>query len=284
MHRATSPHGAGRTTTGFAPISTPKTAISNRNFSQLETRATHRKHSPDAKSNRNFRSTNSHPWERWGRHSCLRNAAEFGRSRIHAEECQRHDEVPHTPLNCARTLSTQRVTQAGVGLCAVAVASAPPPLTSSRGPFTGRRISLRVAAVTPRTLTAAPVVSHLIISNRSTRRLELPETYTKQRTDPLSNRHKFTHQLSTCHPTWCPTSHRAQRVGQPPKRSSYDHAFPKSTAAIGAPRKNKVRSTQANSSLCHSLAHGVVRTQVMDGARTRRQGWGPVGSLAAPEG
>ncbi len=141
MHRAASPHGAGRTTTGFAPISTPKTAISNRNFSQLETRVTHRKHSPDPKSNRNFRSTISHTWETWGSLFWLRNVAEFGRSRIHAEECQRHDEVPHTPLNCARTASTQRVTQAEVGLCAFA----PPPLTSSSlpsseakgGPFTG---------------------------------------------------------------------------------------------------------------------------------------------------
>src|SRR5580704_14189082 len=31
------------------------------------------------------------------------------------------------------------------------------------------------------------------ISNRSDPRLEMPESYTKQRTDPLSNRHKFTH-------------------------------------------------------------------------------------------
>ncbi len=37
-----------------------------------------------------------------------------------------------------------------------------------------------------------PVAPQLIISNRSARRLELPETYTKQRTGTLSNRHKFT--------------------------------------------------------------------------------------------
>jgi hypothetical protein len=115
----------------------------------------------------------------WGRHSCLRN---------------------HNPrtMNCAPTHATQIVAQAGVGLCASAVDVAfacafdSPPLTSSRGPFTGRRISLRFDSRSNPNVTATPVVSHSTISNRSARRLEMPETYTKQRTDPLSNRHKFT--------------------------------------------------------------------------------------------
>jgi len=75
-----------------------------------------------------------------------------------------------------------------------------PPLTSSRGRFIGRRISPRFLSESPRTLTSPPVVRHLIISNRSARRLEMPETYTKQRTDPLSNRHKFTHSHATSSP------------------------------------------------------------------------------------
>ncbi len=84
-----------------------------------------------------------------------------------------------------------------------------PPLTSSSlpsseakgGRFIGRRISPRFLSESPRTFTSPPVVRHLIISNRSARRLEMPETYTKQRTDPLSNRHKFTHSHTTSSPT-----------------------------------------------------------------------------------
>ncbi len=178
MHRAASPHGAGRTPTGNTPLSVSKTTISNRNFSRLEFPATHRKHSPDPKSNRNFRSTI--PPGAWGRHFCPRNAA-------------------HTPMPSARTASSRSVIQAGVGLCAVAFAF--PPLTSSRGPFTGRRISLRFESQPRRTLAAEPAVSQLIISNRSARRLEMPETYRKQTTAPLSNRHKFTHRQATSLPT-----------------------------------------------------------------------------------
>jgi hypothetical protein len=131
----------------------------------------------------------------WGRHSRLRNAA-------------------HSSINCVITASTRRVAQAGVGLCACAVASAPSPLTSSRGPFTGRRMPLRFSSLLTNhrtlpsapvtagqrsgstrqllTLCSAPVVAHSTISNRSTPRLELPESCRKQTTAPLSNRHKFT--------------------------------------------------------------------------------------------
>src|SRR5580698_3430007 len=119
----------------------------------------------------------------------------------------------------------RRVAQAGVGLCAFAVdvASASPPLTSSSlpsseakgGPFTGRRISPRFLSESPRTLTAAPVATHLIISNRSTRRLEMPETYTKQRTDPLSNRHKFTQRVVTSAPLWSPQYDFAHAANRP---------------------------------------------------------------------
>ncbi len=208
MHRASSPHGAGRTPTGFTPHSAPQPTISNRNFSRLEFTVTHRKHSPTPKSNRNFRSTNPHG--AWGSQFWLRN---------------------HNPstVSCARSTPTQRVTQAGVGLCAVPPALAFPPLTSSRGPFTGRRISLRSCSLLanhpmpplppvaagqrsaptrqPLPLCREPVAIHPIISNRSTRRLELPETYTKQRTDPLSNRHKFTQCAVTSTPTWSPQHH-----------------------------------------------------------------------------
>jgi len=73
MHRAASPHGAGRSSTGKSPHPASQTPISNRNFQSLEIRVSHRKHSPDPKSNRNFRSTKSHTRNTWGRHSCLRN-------------------------------------------------------------------------------------------------------------------------------------------------------------------------------------------------------------------
>jgi hypothetical protein len=92
-----------------------------------------------------------------------------------------------------------------------------PPLTSSRGRFIGRRISPRFLSESPRTLTSPPVVRHLIISNRSARRLEMPETYTKQRTDPLSNRHKFTHCETTSTPTSSPhlSIRPLRKIGEP---------------------------------------------------------------------
>ncbi len=171
-----------------APAASPSTTpshlrikLSNRQWKGLEIAVTHTKQTPDPflidNENAPFRATP----RTWGRHSCLRNEA-------------------HTPLNCARTTSPRRVAQAGVGLCAfVSRAFATRP--SSRGPFTGRRISLRVR-FEPTLLPAAhPVATQLIISNRSARRLEMPESYTKQRTAPRSNRHKFTQSNSTCHPT-----------------------------------------------------------------------------------
>jgi catechol 2,3-dioxygenase-like lactoylglutathione lyase family enzyme len=124
MQRTRFSSGAGRTSTGFPPnpILT-KNAISNRNWKLLEIVVTPTKHSPTHISNRNENT------RAWSRSSCLRNDA-------------------HTSMNWASATSTPRVAQAGVGLCpsAVAVASASvfPPSTSSRGPFTGRRLSLRI--------------------------------------------------------------------------------------------------------------------------------------------
>ncbi len=106
----------------------PHPPISNRHWMRLEIAATSTKHSLDLISNRHKNTVS------WGRHSC-----EFAANpQIHTEECQWHDEVPHPFLNGVGTTSTRRVAQAGVGLCVVAS----PLLTSSRGPFTGRRISL----------------------------------------------------------------------------------------------------------------------------------------------
>ena len=150
----------------------------------------------------------------------------------------------HSSMNCARTTSTRKVAQAGVGLCAVAFAF--PPLTSSRGPFTGRRISLRFSSEAPRnrpsplsapvaagqrsaltrqllTLSESPVATQLIISNRSARRLEMPESYTKQRTGPLSNRHKFTHHNATS----LPTSSPQHRKHEPQESEQRDGRFPR---------------------------------------------------------
>src|SRR5580698_9433351 len=151
-------------------------------------------------------------WGRqWGSQFWLRNAA-------------------HSSINCASTTSTLRVAQAGVGLCAsLQWAFEKRPLF--RGPFTVRRISLRFLSCRTAHATAcaagylthpphgftnhppsAPITAgqssaltrqlltlshdragtHSIISNRSDPRLEMPESYTKQRTEPLSNRHKFT--------------------------------------------------------------------------------------------
>src|SRR5580704_4762361 len=48
------------------------------------------------------------------------------------------------------------------------------------------------------------------ISNRSDPRLEMPESYTKQKTDILSNRHKFTH--PTVRPRFASLPARAARL------------------------------------------------------------------------
>ncbi len=170
----------------------------------------------------------THSPKSWGRHPCLLNAA-------------------HPSMNCARTTSTQKVAQAGVGLCAV-VPRAFEKRPSSRGPFTGRRISVRSGFEAPRIVTAHPVATHLIISNRSARRLELPETYTKQRTGPLSNRHKFTHHLLGS--TGNPACGRAPRVNparlaaefkrahgigmRPPLRSLANRGYPTGRGVLAA--------------------------------------------------
>ncbi len=124
----------------------------------------------------------------WGRHSCVRNAAEFGYRRIHTEECQWHDEVPYPSTNCART---------ALASLGSTPSSSLPSSEAKGGPFTGRRISLRFLSASPRTLFANPVSPHSTISNRSDPRLEMPESYRKQTTAPLSNRHRFTHENMT---------------------------------------------------------------------------------------
>jgi hypothetical protein len=143
--------------------------ISNRNWKLLEIPATPTKHSPDAFSNRNENT------QTWGRHSCLRNAA-------------------HISMNCARTAPTQRVAQAGVGLCAV-VSRAFEKRPSSRGPFTGRRISLRFPSLNPHSSSvtsthpevgeAARLGRSTTLSNRHWKRLEIPVTHTKQSPAPI---------------------------------------------------------------------------------------------------
>ncbi len=193
MHRAASPTGAGRTTTGLPPHLALQTTISNRNFSRLETRVSRRKHSPALSSNRNFRSTISRMREAWGSQFWLRNVA-------------------HTSLSCARTTTTLRVAQAGVGLCAFAVGF--PSLTSSRGPFTGRRIPLRFHAPTTTACTAGHLTHPSLISNRSACRLEMPESYSKQRTGTLSNRLKFTQQLASSDSHLCRAQTNARLLPQ----------------------------------------------------------------------
>ncbi len=156
-------------------------AISNRQWKGLEIAATHTKQTPDP-----FLIDNENALllAAWGRHSC-----EF-----------------------AKNSQIRRVAQAGVGPCGFT--SALPPLTSSRGPFTGRSISLRFLSGSPRVHRPSPVAIQLIISNRSASRLEMPETYTKQRTGTLSNRHKFTQRKTTSIPT---SSLKRRLAPHPPK-------------------------------------------------------------------
>jgi hypothetical protein len=191
-----------------SPTSPPQ--ISNRHWMRLEIAVTHTKHSPDPISNRHKNTPCS---VHTGHSTRARSALDCGRSatalpisapppsahapserdRAHAWGSRfRLLNAAHTPLNCARTSPTRRVAQAGVGLCAF-VSGAFEKRPSSRGPFTGRRISLRFPSASSPTITIEPVATQLIISNRSARRLELPETYTKQTTPPPSNRHKLTH-------------------------------------------------------------------------------------------
>src|SRR5580698_6686342 len=76
-----------------------------------------------------------------------------------------------------------------------ATAHAPSGQPSATAPVTAGQRSALTRQLLP--LVPSPVATQLIISNRSARRLEMPESYTKQRTDPLSNRHKFTQRLRT---------------------------------------------------------------------------------------
>src|SRR5580698_1883995 len=179
-----------------SPTSPPQ--ISNRHWMRLEIAVTHTKHSPDPISNRHKNTVV--PTVRTGAPARARSAldcgcsatalpipapppsahAPSGRDRAHAwgrHSCVRNVADPST--NCART--------------ALASLGSTP---SSRGPFTGRRISLRFLSASPRTLLANPVSPHSPLSNRSDPRLEMPESYRKQTTAPLSNRHKFTHRSS----------------------------------------------------------------------------------------
>jgi hypothetical protein len=227
-----------------APAASPSTTpshlrikLSNRHWMRLEIPVTHTKQTPDPflidNGNAPFRATH----RPWGSQFWLGNEARLS-------------------LQCVSSASTQRVAQAGVGLCAVASASSSasavasafdfPPLMSSRGPFTGRRISLRFSSEAPRnrpsplsapvtagqrsaltrqllTLSESPVATQLIISNRSARRLEMPESYTKQRTGPLSNRHKFTHHNATS----LPTSSPQHRKHEPQESEQRDGRFPR---------------------------------------------------------
>jgi hypothetical protein len=132
--------------------------------------------------------------------------AEFANARIHTEECQWHDEVPlphdEVPLPHAaaflvptRVRSTRRT------------APQPTPSVARSLDFSlRRRAPLARSSVTAGRSDEAstrqlfspalpPVATHLIISNRSACRLEMPETYRKQTTATRSNRHKCRHRV-----------------------------------------------------------------------------------------
>jgi hypothetical protein len=196
MHRASSPYGAGRTPTGFTPISAPKAAISNRNFQQLKTRVTHRKHSPDPKSNRNFRSTNLTGGIAC-RAGCSPSTPKLRPTRKSApgRRIQRHAPAEAGSRN-ARSGRFQVILRRGAN-CAGLRSNHPQPAPTGSsvvvlGPGSIRAFSMFLAH--QRTASAAGYLTNLApISNRSDPRLEMPETYTKQRTGTLSNRHKFTH-------------------------------------------------------------------------------------------
>jgi hypothetical protein len=130
--------------------------ISNRHSMRLEIAVTHTKQTPDPflidTENAPFRTTP----RTWGSQFWLRNEA-------------------HPSLQCVSSPSPRTVAQAGVGLCAFG-SRAFEKRPSSRGPFTGRRISLRFLSAPSFTLATEPVATQLIISNRSARRLEMPES------------------------------------------------------------------------------------------------------------
>ncbi len=182
MHRAASLQGAGRTPTGNSRFPAPKFPIPNRNFSRLETRVTHRKHSPASNSNRNFRSTISrHAWRTWGSQFWLRN----------------HNSGT---VNCGRTRVAHGTLHTPFPECG-SEATAPLPNTTQLQRSLAMRPAIGFAAgtVAPTIVYAGGYLTNPI-SNRSAPRLEMPESYTKQRTDTLSNRHNFTQQTAT--PPW----------------------------------------------------------------------------------
>jgi hypothetical protein len=199
MHRAASPIGAGRTTTGLPPHLALETATSNRNFPRLEARVSRRKHSPAPSSNRNFRSTSFRTREAWGSQFWLRDAA-------------------HTSLNCAPTTSPTPPDSPHTPFpeCGSEATAPPPDSTRARRSLANHpttRFGARMIAAT-----TACAAGHLpyptLISNRSARRLEMPESYTKQRTAPLSNRHKFTQQLASSDSHLCRAQTNARLLAQ----------------------------------------------------------------------
>jgi hypothetical protein len=198
MHRAASLQGAGRTPTGKAPPSAPQLTISNRNFSPLEITVTHRKHSPGLKSNRNFRSTMSHSTAHtWGSQFWLRNR-NLG------------------TVKCGRTRVAHGTLTLPFPECGSEATAPPPDSTRARRSLANHpttRFGARMIAAT-----TACAAGHLpyptLISNRSARRLEMPESYTKQRTAPLSNRHKFTQQLASSDSHLCRAQTNARLLAQ----------------------------------------------------------------------
>src|SRR5580704_1858476 len=149
--------------------------ISNRHSMRLEIAVTHTKQTPDPflidTENAPFRTTP----RTWGSQFWLRNEA-------------------HPSLQCVSSPSPRTVAQAGVGLCAFG-SRAFEKRPSSRGPFTGRRISLRFPSLNPHSSSvtstdpevgeAARLGRSTTLSNRHWKRLEIPVTHTKQSPAPI---------------------------------------------------------------------------------------------------
>jgi hypothetical protein len=139
-----------------------------------------------------------------------------------------------------------------------ATAHAPSGQPSASAPVTaGQRSALTRQLLT---LVPSPVATQLIISNRSARRLEMPESYTKQRTGTLSNRHKLTNRFTTSN--------------QPAPLSSPQH-----THALRA----RMSPTNAESLLVTGIEYGRSRGEYCAGcgvaARARDQGDEGVGAV-----
>ena len=110
-------------TKGFRRL---KAAISNRNFSRLENSVSHRKHSPDPKSNRNFRSTSfqaSHAFS--GVRKVAQTTCRWIRGnpgiRFTTEECQWHSKcvvtIPASPATTLTCTSPHRSGRSQSWLC-----------------------------------------------------------------------------------------------------------------------------------------------------------------------